>query len=219
VKEVVLEYLRTESAMNIDLHGKQVLIGGADGTLTSAVRQALADNGATIAGIYVAAPVALSTASVADPFALILVSKGAEGIPETDMDHASERTYFLRSIRHFAPRLKRVVLLFSAAGLVPIKGLAQFCADQAGIATLTRAMAMELGPSCAVNAVSVGAYQTADDDIRTSRFLTHTALRRPASLDEIFSAVLFLADPHNTYMTGHTLNIDGGWAAGYARNF
>lgn len=202
--------------MNIDLHGKLALIGGADGALASAVRQALADNGARVVDIDIGADA--STAS-SDPFALVLVSKGAEGIPETDKDHAGERTDFLHTIRHFAPRLKRVVLVFSTAGLVPIKGLPQFSADQAGIAALTRAVAMELGPSCAVNAVAVGAYQTADDDVRTARFLTHAALKRPASLGEIVSAALFLADPDNTYMTGHTLNIDGGWAAGYARNF
>ena len=55
--------------------------------------------------------------------------------------------------------------------------------------------------------------------MRTPRFLSHTGVKRPAALSEIVAAVLFLADPDNSYMTGHTLNIDGGWAAGYARNF
>lgn len=201
--------------MNIDLHGRLVLIGGADGALSAAVRQALAENGATLADID-AAP---ADASISSPFALILISRGANGVPESDADYGGERTEFLRAIRHFAPGLKRVVIIFSAAGLIPIKGLPQFSADQAGIAALTRAMAMELGPSCAVNAVSIGAYQAIDGDLRTARFLSHTALKRPATLSEIISAVLFLADPDNTYMTGHTLNIDGGWAAGYARNF
>ena len=77
---------------------------------------------------------------------------------------------------------------------------------------------MELGQDTVVNAVSVGAYETGGA-MRTERFLTHTGVRRPATLDEILAAVLFLADPDNGYMTGHTLNIDGGWAVGYARNF
>ena len=52
-----------------------------------------------------------------------------------------------------------------------------------------------------------------------ANLLSHTALKRPARLDEIVAAVLFLADPENTYTTGHVVNVDGGFAAGYARNF
>lgn len=202
--------------MNIDLDGKIALVGGARGALTSAVRQALADNGATIVEIDVARPDAVSDDG--DPFVLVLVSHGANGLPETDTGYGNERANFVAAIRHLAPRLKRVVLVFSATGLVPVKGFADFSADQAGLASLTRTLGMELGPSAVVNAVSVGAYE-ADDEVRTERFLTHTGIRRAAKLAEIVAAVLFLADPDNAYMTGHTLNVDGGWAAGYARNF
>jgi NAD(P)-dependent dehydrogenase (short-subunit alcohol dehydrogenase family) len=114
--------------------------------------------------------------------------------------------------------VKRVVLVFSAAGLVPVKEFAEFSADQAGLASLTRTLAMELGPSVVVNAVSVGAYD-AGKYVRTARFLTHTGSKRAARMSEITAAVLFLADPDNGYMTGHVLNVDGGWAVGYARNF
>lgn len=94
----------------------------------SAVRQALADNGARVVDIDIGADA--STAS-SDPFALVLVSKGAEGIPRrTRITPANERISSAY-VRHFAPRLKRVVLVFSTAGLVPIRARS----DQAGIAT------------------------------------------------------------------------------------
>ena len=42
---------------------------------------------------------------------------------------------------------------------------------------------------------------------------------RPATIDEIAVAALFLADPENSYMNGHILTVDGGWTAGYTRDF
>lgn len=205
--------------MNIDLHGKLALVGGAKGALTSAIERALVENGAQVAEIDLAEiPGRGREAEDAEPFVLVLVSEGANGLPESDTGFADERASFLHAIREFARLVKRVVIVFSAAGLVPVKGFAEFSADQAGLASLTRALAMELGPDTVVNAVSVGAYEVYDD-VRTARFLTHTGVKRAATLDEIVAAVLFLADPDNGYMTGHTLNIDGGWAVGYARNF
>ncbi|MEQ1951168.1 SDR family oxidoreductase [Mesorhizobium yinganensis] len=206
--------------MNIDLDGKLALVGGSEGALTSALRRALADNGANVVEIDPTSPAATEPAGATqgEPFVLVLVSEGANGLPETDAGFGRERAEFVAAIRHSAPRLKRVVLVFSAAGQVPVKGFADFSADQAGLASLTRTLGMELGPSVMVNAVAVGAYE-ADGDVRTQRFLTHTGVKRAATLNEIVSAVLFLADPDNAYMTGHTLNVDGGWAIGYARNF
>ena len=49
--------------------------------------------------------------------------------------------------------------------------------------------------------------------------LDHVPLGRPATVDEIAVAALFLADPENTYTNGHVLVVDGGWTAGYARDF
>ena len=44
-------------------------------------------------------------------------------------------------------------------------------------------------------------------------------LGRPGPLAEVVAAVLFLCDPANTYTTGQLLAVDGGWMAGYGRNF
>jgi NAD(P)-dependent dehydrogenase (short-subunit alcohol dehydrogenase family) len=49
--------------------------------------------------------------------------------------------------------------------------------------------------------------------------LDHVPLGRPGTTDEIAVAVLFLAAPENSYTNGHILTVDGGWTAGYAREF
>ena len=51
------------------------------------------------------------------------------------------------------------------------------------------------------------------------QMIAHIPLGRPAESREIAVAALFLADPDNSYMNGHILTVDGGWTAGYAREF
>jgi 3-oxoacyl-[acyl-carrier protein] reductase len=104
-------------------------------------------------------------------------------------------------------------------------------AAKAGVVNLTRAMALELGPDgILVNGIAPGSTLTdgtrqlfygEDGMFRESvqRMLDHVPLGRPAESDEIAVAALFLADSENSYMTGHVLVVDGGWTAGYAREF
>jgi NAD(P)-dependent dehydrogenase (short-subunit alcohol dehydrogenase family) len=51
------------------------------------------------------------------------------------------------------------------------------------------------------------------------KMLDHVPLGRPGTTDEIAVAALFLADPEKSYTNGHILTVDGGWTAGYAREF
>ena len=51
------------------------------------------------------------------------------------------------------------------------------------------------------------------------RMLDHVPLGRPGTTDEIAVAALFLADPENSYMTGHILTVDGGWTARVCSRF
>lgn len=213
--------------MKVALGGRLAVLTGSRGALATAIEEALSANGATVtwadsaAGPLTAAALDGAVEPSGEPFLLVNFSRGAAGPPQGEQsgDSGAELRDFTLAIRHLAARVKRVVNIVSAAGLVPLRGAAMFSAEQAGLVALTRTLAMELGPRVAVNAVAVGSFAVAEGEPQAARLLSHTALKRPARAGEIAAAVLFLADPDNTYMTGHTLNVDGGWAAGYARDF
>ena len=128
-------------------------------------------------------------------------------------------------------RAGRIVNVASIAGLVPLRLQCAFVAAKAGVVNLTKAMALELGPDgILVNGIAPGSTLTdgtrrlfyGDDGLfrdSVKRMLDHVPLGRPATVEEIAVAALFLADPENSYMTGHVLTVDGGWTAGYARDF
>ncbi len=125
----------------------------------------------------------------------------------------------------------RIINIASIAGLVPLRLQCAFVAAKAGVVNLTKAMALELGPhGILVNGIAPGSTLTegtrklfyGDDGLfkeSVQRMLDHVPLGRPGTVDEIAVAALFLADPENSYMNGHILTVDGGWTAGYARDF
>jgi NAD(P)-dependent dehydrogenase (short-subunit alcohol dehydrogenase family) len=125
----------------------------------------------------------------------------------------------------------RIINIASIAGLVPLRLQSPFIAAKAGVINLTKSMALELGPlGILVNGIAPGSTLTegtrklfyGDDGImhaNAQRMLDHVPLGRPGTVDEIAVAALFLADPENSYMNGHILTVDGGWTAGYTRDF
>jgi 3-oxoacyl-[acyl-carrier protein] reductase len=125
----------------------------------------------------------------------------------------------------------RIINIASIVGLVPLRLQCAFVAAKAGVVNLTRAMALELGPhGILVNGVAPGSTLTdgtralfygpdGSFSAQVQRMLDHVPLGRPAEPAEIAVAVLFLADPENSYMNGHMLTVDGGWTAGYTRDF
>ena len=125
----------------------------------------------------------------------------------------------------------RIINIASIAGLVPLRLQSAFVAAKAGVVNLTKSMAIELGSAgILVNAVAPGSTLTdgtrqlfygEDGSFRDSmqEMLDHIPLGRPGDVDEIAHAVLFLAAPESSYVNGHVLVVDGGWTAGYVRNF
>ena len=125
----------------------------------------------------------------------------------------------------------RILNISSIAGVVPLRLQCAFTAAKAGLNNLTRAMAIELGrDGILVNAIAPGSIVTdgtkklfySGEGIfhqNVQSLIDHIPLGRPGTPEEIAHTALFLAAPENTYLTGHILVVDGGWTAGYHRDF
>ena len=126
----------------------------------------------------------------------------------------------------------RIINISSVAGLVPLRLQCAFVAAKAAVVNLPRALALTLATAgLLINAVAPGSTLTegtkrlfygedgaSSENVR--RLLDHIPLGRPAHVEEIAQAVLFLSEPAYSYMTGQVLVVDGGWTAGgYVRDF
>ena len=94
----------------------------------------------------------------------------------------------------------------------PLKGYLVYSIAKAGLAAMTRSLALELAPKVRVNAVAPGAIAWPEDGQfepgERERIVATTPLARTGSAEEIAQAVHFLATA--SFVTGQTLAVDGG---------
>jgi len=115
------------------------------------------------------------------------------------------------------PQGGRIVNIASAHGLRTGPERSAYAMSKGAILSLTRALAVELGPrGILVNAVAPGPVSAGMQDAESEsrrRWQAATPLGRVARPDEVARAVLQLASPFNTFITGQTLVLDGGATA------
>ena len=134
-------------------------------------------------------------------------------------------TGMLRACRAFGRhmierRYGRIINIGSLTSVVALHEVAAYGASKAGVAALTKSLAVEWGPhNVCVNAILPGVFRTAlnegllDGTARGSELLMRTPMRRFGQPEEVAGAAIFLASEAAGFVTGHLLAVDGGFLA------
>jgi len=142
-----------------------------------------------------------------------------EGILDTNL------TGMLRTCRAFGRhmierRYGRIINIGSLTSVVALHEVAAYGASKAGVAALTKSLAVEWAPhGVSVNAILPGVFRTAlnegllDGTARGAELLARTPMRRFGNPDEVAGAAVFLASDAASFITGHLLAVDGGFLA------
>ena len=142
-----------------------------------------------------------------------------EAILETNL------TGTLRACRVFGKHMVergygRIINIASVASFVALQEVAAYCASKAGVAALTKSLAIEWARSgVCVNAIAPGVFPTemnthiVNGTPRGREFLMRTPMGRFGKLDELAGAGVFLASDAASFVTGHLLVVDGGLLA------
>jgi len=113
----------------------------------------------------------------------------------------------------------RIITIGSLASFVGLYEVAAYTASKAGVAGLTRALAIEWAPyGVTVNAIAPGVFETdLNHEIlkagRGQEFLVRTPMKRFGKVEELAGAAVFLASDAASFITGQVIAVDGGFLA------
>ncbi len=232
--------LGLEMARGLGRAGAMVIINGRDARRLAAARATLARDGldaqALAFDLTDDAAVTAALADITDRFGRldILVNNAAArdrralgqfGPGDMQALLAANITAPFEISRKAAALMKaagygRIINITSIAASISRAGDALYTTSKGGLDAMTRALAAELGPhGVTVNSVAPGYFATeanapmvADAGIETW-LDQRTSLGRWGRPEEIAGAVVFLASREASYITGHSLAVDGGFLA------
>ena len=193
--------------MRIDLGGAVVALKGDINPIAETALAALRENGGkVVAEARTMADIVL----ISCPLRPGIIAEDARAM------HAEARKI---AVAMATRESGRMVFLMSALGGMPMRRHPRFSMENASTFAGMRTLAMEFGPKVLVNAVGFGLIEAETVVSGDKAMLSHAPVGRAGNLDEAVAAVLFFCDPMNSYTTGQILGVDGGWTAGYGRNF
>jgi 3-oxoacyl-[acyl-carrier protein] reductase len=152
------------------------------------------------------------------------ISKIFDDLTDTDWKAVYDINLFglVNVTRHAVPIMKRskstgkIINLASIKGLYASVGRVAYASSKAAVINLTTGLAKELAPGILVNAVAPGFTNTEMTDStwsdRIKKQVDNILLKRMADPKEIAEVVLFLSGSENEYITGQTINVDGGFS-------
>jgi len=117
-------------------------------------------------------------------------------------------------------RYGRIVNIASLGSFVALQEVAAYCASKAGVASLTKSLAVEWAPyGICVNAIAPGVFPTElnrkllNETDRGREFLLRTPMKRFGRVEELTGAAIFLSSDAASFVTGEVLTVDGGFLA------
>lgn len=108
-----------------------------------------------------------------------------------------------------------IINITSVSGMIGLPRQTNYSASKGGIIAFTKALAKEVAPlNIRVNAIAPGFIQTdmtaALKEELKEKMISHIPLHRFGDPEDVAKAALFLAGKGSSYITGHTLVVDGG---------